>query len=111
MDNYTGYCHPFYCTVLPLCLMLACLPAKAGEVEVEPYYQLIVATCYTCHSADNNGAGAIPDLRGLSEPDLNKLLHAYKNDREQGTIMNRISKGLTDAEIDRISVMLGRPKH
>ena len=95
--------------ILLLQTLAAWNPASAGE-EQEPgsaYFDLVVATCYTCHSATGAGADAIPPLEGLSEAHIRELLVSFKNDREQATIMNRISKALTDAEIDRISVMLG----
>ena len=95
--------------ILLLQTLVAWNPASAGEVQ-EPgsaYFDLIVATCYTCHSATGAGADAIPPLEGLSEAHMRELLLAFKNDREQATIMNHISKALTDAEIDRISAMLG----
>ena len=98
------------CGLLLLLVPAAGNPASAEErQEPEPaYFRLLVATCYTCHSAENKDEGAIPGLHGLSETDINELLKAYKSDRERGTIMNHVSKALTDAEIDRLSTMLGR---
>ena len=90
--------------------LLICASACAGEDGTGPDKpdQLIIATCYTCHSADDKRENAIPSLHGLSEEHINELLHAYKTGHEQGTIMNRISAALTEAEIDRISAILGR---
>ena len=101
----------FYITVLLLHFLSTGNPASAGETENNSYYRLIVANCYTCHSAGSREAAAIPRLDGLSAEQIKQLLNAYKTDREQGTIMNRISKALTDTEIDRISAMFGREAH
>ena len=102
--------YKFLFVILFLHTLAAGHAATAGE-ELAPgnvYYRLVIATCYTCHSATGDGADAIPPLQGLSETYIKELLAAYKTGREQATIMNRISKALTDAEIDRISAMLGR---
>ncbi len=98
---------------LLITLLLALVAANAAGAEQDPehaYYRLIIATCYTCHSSENDGPDAIPGLHGQSATELRDKLLAYKNDREQGTMMNRVSKALTDTEIDRISAILGRPQ-
>ena len=106
-----GKAHKFPFVVLLLQTLTASAPANAGE-EYEAnnsYFRLIGATCLTCHSADSQGAGAIPALEGLTEARIKALLHAYKTDREQGTIMNRISKALTDNEIEQVSAVIAQP--
>ncbi len=102
----------FTLVILLLQTLAAWNPASAGEEQApdsdSAYFDLIIATCYTCHSASAAGDDAIPSLEGLSAAQLKELLVSYKTDRQQVTIMNRISKALTDAEIDRISALLGR---
>ena len=102
--------YKFLFVTLFLQTLVAWTPACAAEEQTpdRAYFRLVIATCYTCHSATGAGADAIPPLQGLSEAHIKELLTAYKTSREQATIMNRISKALTDAEIDRVSAMLGR---
>lgn len=101
--------YKFLFVTLFLQSLAVCHASTAAEQAPEiAYFRLVIATCYTCHSATGDGADAIPPLQGLSETYIKELLTAYKTGREQATIMNRISKALTDAEIDRISAMLGR---
>lgn len=108
-----GRINKFPLVILLLQTLSAWNPAGAQEAQApdSAYYRLVVATCYTCHSATGDGAGAIPPLEGLSGTRIKELLTAYKTGREQATIMNRISKALTDTEIDRISAMLGGEVH
>ena len=106
-----GRMNKFPFVILLLQALAAWNPAHAAGEEQAPesaYFDLVIATCHTCHSATGAGAGAIPPLQGLSEAQIRELMIAFKTDREQATIMNRISKALTDAEIGRISAMLGR---
>ena len=102
--------YKFLFITLFLQILAAWTPVCAVEEQAPDiaYFRLVIATCYTCHSATGAGADTIPPLQGLSETYIKELLTAYKTSREQATIMNRISKALTDAEIDRISAMLGR---
>ena len=104
-----GNLYKFSCiTVLLLQSLIACNPARAGEDPDKAYFQLVAATCRTCHSADSREAMAIPALDGLSATEIKQLLTAYKTDQKQATIMNRISKALTGEEIDGVSVMFNQ---
>ena len=100
--------------LLLLTLLLQALaiwnPAGAGEEQApdSAYLRLLVATCYTCHSGADHEGAAIPRIEGLAQARVRELLTAFKTDTERVTIMNRISKALTDAEIDRVSAMLSR---
>lgn len=97
-----------YIAVALLQFLISCNPASAGEDPDKTYFRLITATCLTCHSADSREAVTIPGLDGLTAVQIKQLLTAYKTDQEQGTIMNRISKALTDEEIEGISALFNQ---
>ena len=105
-----GKVHKFSFAVLFLQALATWNPASAGDGNVADnrYFRLIVATCYTCHSGGAQGATAIPELTGLTEAQVKELLTAYKTDQQQATIMNRISKALTDNEIEHVSAMIAQ---
>ena len=107
--QFIGKVYKFSSVVLLLQTLAALNPVNASEEKGadDSYFRLITTTCLTCHSAGNGKAAAIPRLDGLSAAEIKRLLNAYKSGRERVTIMNRISKALTDAEIDRISAMFG----
>ena len=93
--------------VLLLLTLVVCKPLAAQEqTSQDAYFRLIAATCYTCHSPANHDAEGIPRLQELSASRIRELLTAYKTDALEATIMGRISKGLSDAEIERVSVLL-----
>ena len=108
--HITGTLYRFSFTIILLSLLVAWnqVSAKEEEDARNNYFRLIVANCYTCHSADYRAAVSIPKLDGLSAAQVKQLLVAYKTDQEQATIMNRISKALTDGEIDGISAMFSQ---
>lgn len=66
----------------------------------------IAYNCYTCHGTDGQSTGEIPSINGISQRDLKAKLMEFKNDQGNPTIMNRIIKGYSDDEIDRVSEYL-----
>ena len=104
-----GKVYKFSYIVLLLQTLAALNPVNASEEQGadDRYFRLVATTCLTCHSAGNGEAAAIPRLDGLSAAEIKQLLNAYKSGRERVTIMNRISKALTGAEIDGISALFG----
>jgi sulfide dehydrogenase cytochrome subunit len=59
----------------------------------------LVNACAACHGPDGRSQGAIPSIDNLSAEDFILVLKAFRADTRKGTVMNRISKGVDDAEI------------
>ena len=55
--------------------------------------------CAACHGPDGRSQGAIPSIDNLSAEDFIVALQAFRADTRKGTVMNRIGKGVNDAEI------------
>ena len=51
--------------------------------------------------------GGMPQIHSLAAGDIATLMRAFKNDEVVVTMMNRIAKGYSDAEIDAIARYLG----
>lgn len=60
-------------------------------------------TCMGCHGVNGKSPGSIPSIAGQSESMLAAKLLAYRADGQKGTIMNRIAKGYTDAELNAVA--------
>jgi cytochrome subunit of sulfide dehydrogenase len=60
-------------------------------------------TCMTCHSA---GDAQIPALVDRSASRLEGQLLDFKYDRVKVTLMNRLAKGYTDAELAAVAAYL-----
>ncbi len=94
---------------LPLAL-LASLPSGAVLAQniTEPTTgRNIGIVCAACHGTDGISHGSVPTIKGRSAEELEARLQAYRADKEKGTIMNRIAKGYTDAEITAVSDYFG----
>ena len=63
--------------------------------------------CIACHGPAGMSFGGMPQILGLDASDIATLMRLFKNDEVVVTIMNRIAKGYSDAEIDAIARYLG----
>jgi cytochrome subunit of sulfide dehydrogenase len=59
--------------------------------------------CAACHGPDGRSQGAIPSIDNLSAEDFIAALKAFRADARKGTVMNRIAKGVDDAEISAMA--------
>lgn len=81
---------------LPLLVLL--MPQSAIEAA-EPDAKILANTCFSCHGPDGRSAGAMPSIAGKDRTYIEQVLRAYRDDRMTGTVMNRIAKGFSPAEI------------
>ncbi len=65
--------------------------------------KIIAYNCFTCHGEQL--ANIYPSQK-ISKVQLTKILMAFKYDRKKVTIMNRISKGYTDNELESVAGFL-----
>ena len=68
--------------------------------------QALVNACAACHGPDGRSQGAIPSIDHLSAEDFSSALKAFRADTRKGTVMNRIGKGVDDAEIAAMAAYL-----
>jgi cytochrome subunit of sulfide dehydrogenase len=69
---------------------------------------IMANTCYSCHGTDGVSAGAMPTISGKSQKFIATNMKAFRSDKRKGTVMNRIAKGFTEAEIDALSKIFGK---
>ena len=87
-------------------LILLSLPSIALADSVSP--STLAIACFTCHGTDGKSPGAIPSLHDKTAAYIEQQLKAFKADRRQVTLMNRIAKGYSDRQIEAIAKYLGR---
>ena len=76
--------------------------ADAADMAMARVTALAYA-CAACHGPDGRSQGAIPSINQLPVGDFAMALKAFRTDARQGTVMNRIAKGLDDAEISAMA--------
>ena len=79
-------------------------PAPSTDVTV------LAASCATCHGPGLAGSGAVPSLKGRRSADIATALKAFQSGERPATIMTRLSKGWSAAEIDALAAKLGGAK-
>lgn len=85
---------------------LVCLAASSVSLaETVREEQLLAGPCMNCHGPEGRSPGVIPSIAGLSEVSLKTKLIAFKSDTPPAgtTIMNRLAKGYSDAQIESLA--------
>lgn len=88
-------------------LVLICATAYLAAitgVRAENVKAVVLAnTCFSCHGSDGRSVGAMPSIAGKSPKYIARLLKEFREDKRKATVMNRISKGFTDPEIELLA--------
>src|SRR5262245_57376561 len=96
---------------LVLLIVLLCLShATAADPSTARGVALINA-CAACHGPDGQSKGAIPSIATMSKENLVETLRAFRAGTRQGTVMNRIAKGLDDTDLDALAAYLEQQRH
>jgi len=84
-------------------LAIASLVASPAVTAADAGGAIIAAQCNGCHGFEGASKGAAPALKGRPAPYLSQSMKDYKSGKTKGTIMNRIAKGYSDAELDNVA--------
>jgi sulfide dehydrogenase cytochrome subunit len=74
-------------------------PAAAQRARTPP----IALSCAGCHGANGTGQGSIPAIAGYDRPTFLQTWAAFRANERPATIMNRIARGYTDAEVAQLA--------
>jgi cytochrome subunit of sulfide dehydrogenase len=77
--------------------------ALAAPVLAQTVPPTALGACSTCHGADLAGSGAVPSLRDRDAAELQKTLAEFKAGSRPATVMTRLVKGYSDAEIEAVA--------
>jgi len=86
--------------------LLAAVPVRAQEIDG----RALGDACTSCHGVDGQSQGAIPSIGGLDQSALLAKLKSYKANEDGPTIMNRILRGYTDAELAALATYFSSVK-
>ncbi|MCK5121392.1 MAG: hypothetical protein KAQ91_05385 [Methylococcales bacterium] len=79
------------------------LALMASEARAEVSGKVIAYACYSCHGEKLK---YLDTPRPLSAKALTQTLLAFKSNKKEATIMDRISKGFSDAELKSVATFL-----
>ncbi|MDZ7750594.1 MAG: c-type cytochrome [Gammaproteobacteria bacterium] len=90
-------------TSLLSALFVAGLAVGTNAAAADASGQMIAAQCNGCHGFEGKSVGDVSSLHGRSAALMSKAMMDFKSDTRQATIMNRIAKGYSDAEIKNLA--------
>lgn len=79
--------------------LMASPPLSAAEVPIE----VLAGPCAACHGTDGRSPGGMPTLAGKSEETLLKSLKGFKSGEAPATVMTRLAKGYSDAQLQALA--------
>ena len=76
-----------------------------------PSAEALAYTCAGCHGTNGQSMGpASPTLAGMSKPVMVETMKGFRSGDIPSTIMGRIAKGYTDADIEKIGDFFSKQK-
>lgn len=91
------------CNVVFAAVAIAGLAAAQSVSAADAGGAIIAAQCNGCHGFEGVSKGVAPSLKGKPAKYLLESMKAFKSDKHEGTIMNRIAKGYSDVELDNVA--------
>jgi cytochrome c553 len=89
--------------------VIACVSIAAATVaSAEP--PAGAAACSGCHPVSARVSSPVPRLAGLDRAAIAKAMQDFRSGARAGTVMDRIAKGFTDAEIQAIAAWYAEQK-
>jgi cytochrome c553 len=82
--------------------------AAAVVASAEP--PVGAAACSGCHPTSTRLASPVPRLIGLDRPVIVRAMQDFRSGQRAATVMDRISKGFTDEEIQAIAAWYATQK-
>jgi sulfide dehydrogenase cytochrome subunit len=90
-----------------LALIAGSVLAMTTVARADPREQaraaILVESCASCHGPEGRSPGAIPSIAGSNAHDMADAMLAFRSDARPSTVMGRIARGFTDAEIAAIA--------
>ena len=86
--------------------LFACATGTAAPAVPPPG----AASCTGCHAADPKIETRVPRIAGRPASEIVAAMEAFRSGQKPATVMNRIAKGFSDAEIRAIAEWLGAQK-
>jgi cytochrome c553 len=83
---------------------------SGGAIAASPEPPPGASSCSGCHAANASVDTAVPRLAGRKAADIVAQMQAFKSGQKQATVMDRIVRGLTEAEVEAIASWYAQQK-
>jgi cytochrome subunit of sulfide dehydrogenase len=90
--------------------VVACVVSGVAALAAAPEPPAGASSCSGCHAPSARADTPIPRLIGRSAADIVAQMQAFKTGQKQSTVMDRIAKGFSDAEIQAIAEWYAQQK-
>jgi len=89
--------------VLALTVAIGLGPAGTAWSDEAPSGAALALACAACHGTDGVSPGAIPSIRRKSAAYIEEALAEFKAGTRASTVMNRLAKSYSTAEIKALA--------
>jgi cytochrome subunit of sulfide dehydrogenase len=83
--------------------LFGCVAAAAAPAVPPPG----AASCTGCHASNPKVETRVPRIAGRSPAEIVAAMEAFRSGQKSATVMDRIAKGFTEAEVRAIADWLG----
>jgi len=92
-------------------IALSCIISFAAAVEYDPIQgEMLSLSCASCHGTDGKSQAITPYIAGMGKTTLYKILLDYKEGRIEATMMQKHTKGFTNAELEQVAYYFSKVK-
>jgi cytochrome subunit of sulfide dehydrogenase len=88
----------------------AVLASITTAVAASPEPPVGAASCSGCHSARSGIETTVPRLMGRNAEEIVGQMRAFRSGQRAATVMDRIAKGYSDAEVEAIAAWYAAQK-
>ena len=86
--------------LLLFCSLSVLAPTAAFAQDVQG--RNWAGACTGCHGSEGRRSGAIPSIAGMQKEKFVRLMMAFRDGAQPGTIMHQLARGLSDEQIEKI---------
>jgi cytochrome c553 len=86
----------------------ALLVLPAGSAADSMNAVVLGNACAGCHGTNGDSKGAMPTIATKSASYIAKSLKDFRDGKKSSTVMQRIAKGYTDAQIEQLAKLYGK---
>ena len=90
-------------TAVAVAYLFGCVAAAAAPAVPPPG----AASCTGCHASNPKVETRVPRIAGRNPAEIVAAMEAFRSGQKPATVMDRIAKGFSEAEVRAIAAWLG----